>query len=57
MGKLSHACKVMWAGCMFLQRMIELSAKAKKIDHWLIEFRISSRPGMARSLSPIVEHL
>ena len=34
-GKLSHACKVVQAGRIFLRRMIDLSTKAKSLDHWI----------------------
>lgn len=34
-GKLAHACKVVRVGRIFLRRMIILSTKAAKIDHWL----------------------
>ena len=34
-GKLSHACKVVQAGRIFLRRMIDLSTKARSLDHWV----------------------
>ena len=34
-GKLSQACKVVVAGRTFLRRMIDLSCKAKQLDHWI----------------------
>ena len=34
-GKLSHVCKVVQAGCIFLRRLIDLSTKAKNLDHWI----------------------
>lgn len=34
-GKLSHACKVVWVGRVFLRRMIDLSTKVRPLDHWL----------------------
>ena len=33
-GKLSHACKVIRVGRLFLRRMINIAARAKHIDHW-----------------------
>ena len=41
-GKLSHACKVVQAGWIFLRRMIDQSMKARHPDHWIkldTEFR------------------
>ena len=32
-GKLSHACKVVIAGRLFLRRMIETSKKARRLNH------------------------
>ena len=34
-GKLSHACKVVCAGRVFLRRMITLASKARNINHWV----------------------
>ena len=34
-GKLSHACKVVQAGRIFLRRMIDTSMKARNSDHWV----------------------
>ena len=42
-GKLADACKVLRVGQLFLRRMIDHSAKAKKLDHWshlISEFRV-----------------
>ena len=41
-GKLSHACKVIRVGRLFLGRMINLATRIKYIDHWIhlnAEFR------------------
>ncbi len=41
-GKLSHACKIVRLGRIFLRHMINQSMKAKRLDHWLYlsaEFR------------------
>ena len=34
-GKLSHACKIVRPGRVFLRRMIETSAKALRPEHWV----------------------
>ena len=34
-GQLQHACRVVRAGRTFLRRMIDLSASAKELDHWV----------------------
>ena len=34
-GKLSHACKVVLPGRLFLRRMIDLSTKVKRLNHWV----------------------
>ena len=34
-GKLSHACKVVQVGRIFLRRMIDLASKTKQLDHWV----------------------
>jgi len=41
-GKLTHACKVVQVGWLFLRRMADQSMKVKKLDHWMhltAEFR------------------
>lgn len=41
-GKLAHACKVIRVGHLFLCKMIDVAAKAKRLDHWMhltAEFR------------------
>ncbi len=34
-GKLSHACKVVVAGRLFLRRMIDTASSARRINHWV----------------------
>lgn len=34
-GKLSHACKIVRPGRIFLRRMIETSCKCSQLDHWI----------------------
>ena len=34
-GKLAHACQIVWVGRLFLRRVIVLSTKAKQLDHWI----------------------
>lgn len=34
-GKLSHACKVVLAGRLFLRRMIEQAKTARRLNHWV----------------------
>ena len=41
-GRLSHACKVVVAGRIFLRRMIETAKTARRLNHWVhlnAEFR------------------
>ena len=33
--ELLHACKVVQAGQMFLEMMIDLSTRARSLDHWI----------------------
>lgn len=35
-GKLSHACKVVVAGRIFLRRMIETAKSARRLSHWVL---------------------
>ena len=34
-GSLSHACKVVWSGRTFLHRLIDLSTKVARLDHFI----------------------
>ena len=34
-GKLFHTCKVVQVGRIFLSQMIDLTTKAKNLDHWI----------------------